>query len=51
VTETFGEDGRWTLDASAVGLVVAAVVLALRGPMLLAIGLAAAVTALVRALG
>jgi uncharacterized membrane protein len=51
VNEVFGEDGRLTVDASAVGVLVAAAVLALRGPMLLAVVLAAAATALTRALG
>jgi uncharacterized membrane protein len=49
VTETFGEDGHLVLDERAVGVAVAAVALALRAPMLLAIALAAVTTALVRA--
>ena len=49
VTETFGEDGHLVLDERAVGVAVAAAALALRAPMLLAIALAAATTALVRA--
>jgi len=49
VTETFGEDGHLVLDERAVGVAAAAAALALRAPMLLAIALAAATTALVRA--
>ena len=49
VTETFGEDGRLVLDEKAIGVAVAAVVLALRGPVLLAVALAVVVTALARA--
>ncbi len=49
ITETFGEDGHLVLDERAVGVAVAAVALALRAPMLLAVGLAALTTALVRA--
>jgi branched-subunit amino acid transport protein len=51
VSEVFGEDGHLTVDASAVGVLVAAAVLAVRGPMLLAVVLAATATALARALG
>ena len=49
VTETFGEDGRLILDERAVGVAVAAVALALRAPVLLAVVLAAVATALARA--
>jgi uncharacterized membrane protein len=49
ITETFGEDGHLVLDERAVGVAVAAVALALRAPVLLAVGLAALTTALVRA--
>ena len=49
VTETFGEDGRLILDERAVGVAVAAVALALRAPVLLAVVLAALATALARA--
>jgi branched chain amino acid efflux pump len=49
VTETFGEDGHLVLDERAVGVAVAAIALALRAPVLLAVALAALTTALVRA--
>ena len=49
VTETFGEDGHLVLDARAAGVGVAALALALRAPVLLAVALAALTTALVRA--
>jgi uncharacterized membrane protein len=49
VTETFAEDGQLVLDEKAIGVAVAAVVLALRAPVLLAVVLAVAVTALARA--
>lgn len=51
VTETFGEDGHLVLDEKALGVGVAAVALAFRAPVLLAVGLAALVTALARLLG
>ena len=51
VTETFGEDGHLILDERAVGVGVAALALALRAPVLLAVALAALTTALVRAFG
>lgn len=51
VTETFGDDGALVLDERALGVGVAAVALALRAPVLLAIALAALVTALVRLFG
>jgi branched-subunit amino acid transport protein len=51
VTQTFGEDGRLVLDEKAIGVAVAAVALALRAPVLLAVVLAVVTTALVRALG
>ncbi|MCA1849402.1 MAG: AzlD domain-containing protein [Actinobacteria bacterium] len=49
ITETFGEDRHLVLDERAVGVTVAAVALALRAPVLLAVALAAVTTALVRA--
>jgi uncharacterized membrane protein len=49
ITETFGEDQHLVLDERAVGVAVAAIALALRAPVLLAVALAAATTALVRA--
>jgi uncharacterized membrane protein len=49
VTETFGEDGHLEFDERAIGVAVAATALALRAPVLLAVALAAATTALIRA--
>lgn len=49
VTETFGEDWHLVLDERAIGVAVAGVALTLRAPVLLAIALAALITALVRA--
>jgi DHA1 family inner membrane transport protein len=46
---TFGEDRHLVLDERAVGVAVAAIALALRTPVLLAVALAAATTALARA--
>lgn len=51
VTETFGEDGHLMLDARAFGLAVAVIALTLRAPVLVAVILAAAATAMVRAFG
>ena len=51
LTETFGEDGHLVLDERALGVGVAAVALALRAPVLLAVALAALVTALARLFG
>ncbi|HVF02211.1 MAG TPA: AzlD domain-containing protein [Rubrobacteraceae bacterium] len=51
VTETFGNDGHLVLDERALGVGVAAVALALRAPVLLAVALAALVTALARLFG
>ena len=51
VTETFGDDGHLVLDERALGVGVAAVALALRAPVLLAVALAALVTALVLLFG
>jgi branched-subunit amino acid transport protein len=51
VTETFGEDGSLVLDEKALGVGVAAVALALRAPVLVAVFLAALTAALARALG
>ena len=48
VTGTFGEGGSLTIDEKALGVGVAAVALALRAPVLLAVVLAALVTALAR---
>ena len=49
VTQTFGEDGRLVLDQKAIGVAVAAVALAFRAPVLLAVALAVVATALARA--
>lgn len=49
VTSVFASGGRLTVDERALGIAVAAVALALRAPVLLVVALAAAVTALVRA--
>ncbi len=51
VTETFGDRGHLVLDERALGVGVAAVALALRAPVLLAVALAALVTALARLFG
>ena len=51
VTETFADDGHLVLDERALGVGVAAVALALRAPVLLAVALAALVTALARLFG
>ena len=51
VTGTFDEGGHLALDERALGVGVAGVALALRTPMLLAVVLAALVTALVRLFG
>ena len=51
LTETFGEDGHLVLDERALGVGVAAVALALRAPVLLAVALATLVTALARLFG
>ena len=51
VTETFGDDGHLVLDERALGVGVAGVALVLRAPVLLAVVLAALVTALVRLIG
>ena len=48
-TQTFAADQRLTIDERALGLAVAAVAVALRAPVLVVIVLAAAVTALARA--
>jgi uncharacterized membrane protein len=50
VSETFGEDRYLVLDERAVGVAIAAIALALRAPVLLVVILAAATTALIRAL-
>jgi branched-subunit amino acid transport protein len=49
VVETFGEDRHLVLDERAIGVAVAGIALALRAPVLLAVALAAATTALARA--
>ena len=51
VTETFGEEGHLVIDERAIGVAVAGLVLALRGPVLIAVALAAITTALARAFG
>ena len=52
VTETFrSDDGELTVDERALGIAGAGVVLLLRGPMLLALAVAMALTAGARALG
>jgi len=51
VVETFGKGRSLTLDARALGVAFAAVVLARRAPMIVAVIGAAVVTALARALG
>jgi branched-subunit amino acid transport protein len=51
VTGTFGEGGRLALDERALGVGVAAIAIVLRAPVLLAVVLAALVTALARLLG
>ena len=51
VTETFGDEGYLVLDEKALGIGAAAVALALRAPVLLAVALAALVTALARLFG
>ena len=48
VTGTFGEGGHLTIDEKDLGVGAAAVALALRAPVLLAVVLAALVTALAR---
>jgi branched-subunit amino acid transport protein len=48
ITGTFGEGGHLTIDEKALGVGVAAVALTLRAPVLLAVVLAALVTALAR---
>jgi len=51
VTETFGEDRHLVIDERAIGVAVAGLVLALRGPVLIAVALAVVATALARAFG
>jgi len=51
VTETFGEDRHLVIDERTIGVAVAGLVLALRGPVLIAVALAAITTALARAFG
>ncbi len=51
VTETFGRNWSLVIDERAIGVAVAGLVLALRGPVLMAVALAAVATALARAFG
>jgi uncharacterized membrane protein len=51
VSETFGEEGHLVLDERVIGVAVAGLVLAVRGPVLFAVALAAITTALARAFG
>jgi hypothetical protein len=51
VTQTFGEDGRLVLDERAIGVAVAAVALALRAQVLLAVALAMVATSIAGAFG
>ena len=51
VTQTFGEDGRLVLDEKAIGVAVAAVALALRAQVLLAVALAVVATSIAGAFG
>ena len=51
VTETFGRNRSLVIDERAIGVAVAGLVLALRGPVLMAVALAAVATALARAFG
>jgi branched-subunit amino acid transport protein len=48
VTGTFGEGGHLELDEKALGVGVAAIAMALRAPVIVAVVLAAVVTALAR---
>lgn len=50
VTETLGEDGSLAVDERAAGVAAAGVAVALRAPIIAVILIAAAVTALVRAI-
>jgi branched-subunit amino acid transport protein len=51
VTETLSESGELVVDERLAGVAASGAVLALRGPLLAAITVAALVTALLRALG
>jgi branched chain amino acid efflux pump len=51
MVETFGGDQRLVVDARTAGVATAAGALALRAPMLVAVALAALITALLRAIG
>lgn len=51
VTQTFGADGRLVLDEKAIGVGVAAVALAFRAPVLVAVALAVASTVAARTFG
>ena len=46
LTQTFGEDGQLVVDEKAIGVAIAAVALALRAPVLVAVTLAVVTTAL-----
>ena len=49
LTQTVGEDGQLVVDEKAIGVAIAAVALALRAPVLVAVTLAVVTTALARA--
>jgi hypothetical protein len=51
VTQVFASDGKLVVDARVVGLAAAGCALALRAPVLAVVVIAAAATALARALG
>jgi branched-subunit amino acid transport protein len=51
VTQTFGDDSELTLDARAIGIAGAGIVLAFKGGILLTIAVAMALTAAARAIG
>jgi branched-subunit amino acid transport protein len=48
ITGTFGEGGHLTIDEKALGVTAAAIAVALRAPVIVAVVLAAVVTALAR---
>jgi branched-subunit amino acid transport protein len=50
-TQTFGDERSLVIDERAAGLAAAAVSVALRAPVLVTVGVAAGVTAALRALG
>ena len=51
LTQTFSEDGQLVVDEKGIGVAIAAVALALRAPVLVAVTLAVVTTALARAFG